>query len=247
MFIVISGATDGSIAFWDLTRSVEGFMRQISVLEVEKWIDCQKRPRTGRGSQGGRQWRSLGSMSKNRAGCGSVSVKAGEGANRNLVNHVMDEASPMSNNYESCTTVSSQAINSAILNSELNADDSSSEICEIRPVHVLENIHQSGVNCLHVSDVDGCQSSDGRFLYNVLSGGDDQALHFLRFELSPSLTTQECDFVMLNGRNSVIGAGSVNNFVHSGQNHNMNYQIKVSSHYNVPSAHSSAVKGYFLH
>ncbi|XP_048337417.2 uncharacterized protein LOC107426171 isoform X1 [Ziziphus jujuba] len=240
LFIAISGATDGSIAFWDLTRSVEGFMRQISVLQVEKLIDCQKRPRTGRGSQGGRQWRSLGSMSKKRAGCGSISVNIGEGTNHNLVNHVTGKGST---NCDSSTTVSSQAINTAFLNVELNADDSSSEISEIRPLHVLKNIHQSGVNCLHVSYVEGCQSSDGRFLYNVLSGGDDQALHCLRFELSPSLTTQECDLVMLNGRTSVIGAGSVNDFVHSSQNHNVNYKIKVLSHYNVPSAHSSAVKG----
>lgn len=219
-------------------------MRQISVLQVEKLIDCQKRPRTGRGSQGGRQWRSLGSMSKKRAGCGSISVNIGEGTNHNLVNHVTGKGST---NWDSSTTVSSQAINTAFLNVELNADDSSSEISEIRPIHALENIHQSGVNCLHVSYVEGCQSSDGRFLYNVLSGGDDQALHCLRFELSPSLTTQECDLVMLNGRTSVIGAGSVNDFVHSSQNHNVNYKIKVLSHYNVPSAHSSAVKGDFLH
>ncbi|XVF80749.1 hypothetical protein PTKIN_Ptkin15bG0100100 [Pterospermum kingtungense] len=66
-YIVISGATDGSIAFWDITENVEMFVQRVSSLNIEKFIDCQKRPRTGRGSQGGRQWRSLNSsMSKKR-------------------------------------------------------------------------------------------------------------------------------------------------------------------------------------
>ncbi|CAN6706203.1 unnamed protein product [Malus baccata var. baccata] len=102
-----------------------------SLLDVGKFIDCPKRPQTGRGSQGGR-------------------------------------------------TVSSQAIDTA---SEVNAYDSSSDIYEISPLAVFENIHQSGVNSLHVSGVEGCRSPEIGFLYNLISGGDDQALSCLTFEL----------------------------------------------------------------
>ncbi|KAM1827142.1 hypothetical protein ACFX13_026409 [Malus domestica] len=131
MYILISGATDGSIAFWDLTKSIQAFVQIVSVLDVGKFIDCPKRPQTGRGSQGGR-------------------------------------------------TVSSQAIDTA---SEVNAYDSSSDIYEISPLAVFENIHQSGVNSLHVSGVEGCRSPEIGFLYNLISGGDDQALSCLTFEL----------------------------------------------------------------
>lgn len=242
LYVAISGATDGSIALWDLTGSVEGFMRQVSALDVEKFIDSQKRPRTGRGSQGGRRWRSLGSsMSTSRAGNGTSTVVVGQGTGQNFVNHVMDGASSILDHSENSSAVSSQAIHTAFLKSELKADYSSSEICEIYPLHVLENIHQSGVNSLHVSDVEGCQSSNGGFLFNVLSGGDDQALHCLRFELSP--TGQESEVVIPNMRNSIAKAGNANNLVHSSQNHNRNSRLKLLSHYNVPSAHSSAIKG----
>lgn len=143
VYLVISGSTDGSMAFWDLTQSVEAFIQQLSTLHIENYIDPQKRPRTGRGSQGGRWWKSLRrNVSKQTpAGDSVVDPENGTLEDRN--------------------------------------DDLSCEICEIRPVHVLTNVHQSGINCLHVSE--DCQSSG--FVYKVISGGDDQALHYLGFDL----------------------------------------------------------------
>ncbi|KAJ3681314.1 hypothetical protein LUZ60_015803 [Juncus effusus] len=58
-YIAISGCTDGTITFWDLTKSITNFMRQISEIQLETLIDPQTRPKTGRGSHGGRKWRSL--------------------------------------------------------------------------------------------------------------------------------------------------------------------------------------------
>ncbi|CAL9009232.1 unnamed protein product [Prunus brigantina] len=242
LYILISGATDGSIAFWDLTRSIQAFMQLVSVLDVEKFIDCQKRPRTGRGSQGGRQWRSLGSsMSKNRLGAGSATVKSGEETDHNLLDHVMDGTSEMLNDYESSRTASSQATDTASLDSEVNACDSSSDMCEISPLYVFKNIHQSGVNSLHVSDVEGCQSPEIGFLYNLISGGDDQALSCLRFELSVSMSDSEFENMTLDVRKSVTQLGNSKNFIHSSQDRN--YWIRFLNHDIVPSAHSSAVKG----
>ncbi|KAH0981980.1 hypothetical protein GBA52_009157 [Prunus armeniaca] len=228
------------LAFWDLTRSIQAFMQLVSVLDVEKFIDCQKRPRTGRGSQGGRQWRSLGSsMSKNRLGAGSATVKSGKETDHNLLDRVMDGTSEMLNDYESSRTASSQA--TASLDSEVNACDSSSDICEISPLYVFKNIHQSGVNSLHVSDVEGCQSPELGFLYNLISGGDDQALSCLRFELSVSASDSEFENMTLDVRRSVTQLGNSKNFIHSSQD--KNYWIRFLNHDIVPSAHSSAVKG----
>ncbi|PKA51529.1 Dynein assembly factor with WDR repeat domains 1 [Apostasia shenzhenica] len=56
--IVISGSTDGSISFWDITETVEDFIQLSSKFQTQLLIDCQRRPRTGRGSRGGRWWRS---------------------------------------------------------------------------------------------------------------------------------------------------------------------------------------------
>ncbi|KAJ4819986.1 WD repeat-containing protein 6 [Rhynchospora pubera] len=62
-YIIISGATDGSITFWDLTRFINNFMQLIAEIQPQTLIDCQTRPKTGRGSCGGRKWRSLANYS----------------------------------------------------------------------------------------------------------------------------------------------------------------------------------------
>ncbi|KAF3789136.1 hypothetical protein EJ110_NYTH19335 [Nymphaea thermarum] len=63
-YLVASGSTDGNIIFWDLTETVRSFMLWVSEIQPEKLIDCNRRPRTGRGSQGGRWWRSLNKASE---------------------------------------------------------------------------------------------------------------------------------------------------------------------------------------
>ena len=282
---MISGATDGSIAFWDLTGSIEAFMQRVSTLHVEKFIDCQKRPRTGRGSQGGRWWRSLSSsLSKRRVGSGLVTTKGGDGTNLNKLNHVASGTELLINDSESSAVACSQATTSlqlevntddsssetceirplrvlnnvhhdsessapacsqatASLQSEVNTDDSSSEIYEIRPLHVLNNVHLSGVNCLHVSDIKDSQSSLGGFLFNIISGGDDQALNYLRFELFLLATVTDDEFVTPDIRNSISGPEITRPFVTYGENQNKNYAIKFLYHEKIASAHSSAVKG----
>ncbi|XP_075641415.1 uncharacterized protein LOC142613103 isoform X1 [Castanea sativa] len=285
VYIVISGATDGSIAFWDLTGSIEAFMQRVSTLHVEKFIDCQRRPRTGRGSQGGRWWRSLSSsLSKRRVGSGLVTMKGGDGTNHNKLNHVASRTELLINDSESSAAACFQATTSlqlevytddsssetceirpshvlnnvhhdsessapacsqatASLQSEVNADDSSSEMYEIRPLHVLNNVHQSGVNCLHVSDIKDCQSSLGGFLFNIISGGDDQALNYLRFELFLLAKVADDEFVTPDIRNSISGPEITRPFVAYGENQNKNYAIKFLYHEKIASAHSSAVKG----
>lgn len=239
---MISGATDGSIAFWDLTGAVEAFMQRLSTLQVENFIDCQRRPRTGRGSQGGRWWRSLrSSLSKRRPGSGSVNAKAGDGSNHNMLNHVTNGTELLINDSESSAAACSNAIRTASIKSEVIIDEYSSEICEIRPLHVLNNVHQSGVNCLHVSDIRDCQSPPSGFLFNIISGGDDQALYYLRFEISPIVMDNE--FMTPGIRSSFSGLERIRNIVTHGENKNENFSIELLYHEKIASAHSSAIKG----
>lgn len=240
---MISGATDGSIAFWDLTGVIEGFMQRLSTFHVENFIDCQKRPRTGRGSQGGRWWRSLtSSLSKRRPGSASVTTKAGDETNSCMLNHATIGTELVINNTESGAAACS-TIHISSLESDVKADDFSSEICEIRPLHVLSNVHQSGVNCLHVSDIEDCRGYPIGFLFNLISGGDDQALYHLRFELSLTATVPNNEFTKPDIRNSLSGPESMKNFFTYRESHNGVYNIKFLHHDKVTSAHSSAIKG----
>ncbi|KAG6619439.1 uncharacterized protein LOC122317079 isoform X2 [Carya illinoinensis] len=245
VFIVISGATDGSIAFWDLTGAVEAFMRRLSTLQVENFIDCQKRPRTGRGSQGGRWWRSLSnSISKRKPGYrSSVTMKAGDVPNSNMLNQVTNGTEFLINDSGSSAATCSNAINTASLEPPANVDDSPSEICEIGPLHVLSNVHQSGVNCLRVSDIRDCQNSLSGLMFNIISGGDDQALYYLRFKLSLIAMVPDNEFMAPDIRNSNGRPESTNTFVNCGERQVEDYEIKFLYHEKIASAHSSAVKG----
>nr|GEV10944.1 hypothetical protein [Tanacetum cinerariifolium] len=60
---------------------------------------------------------------------------------------------------------------------------SSQEIDMMQHLHVLKNAHQSGVNCLHVSDA---RNNESCFSCYVVSGGDDQALHGFCFNVTSS-------------------------------------------------------------
>lgn len=233
---MISGSTDGSIAFWDLTNSVEAFMQRISVCNVEKSFDCQKRPRTGRGSQGGRWWRSLSSdLSKKRQDNGLVTSKAKD--KTKSINYAACGTSSMPNDSEDSKMVCSQAMHTASPEQEIKTDNSSVEVCEIQPLRLLKNIHQSGVNCLHVSEIND-QKTDSCHVYSIISGGDDQALHHLIVELSLKSTNLD-NGIMTPDLVSEPEYEKNINF----QSWSKNYGIRFLNHEKIPSAHSSSVKG----
>ncbi|KAK7337576.1 hypothetical protein VNO77_18158 [Canavalia gladiata] len=240
VYIVISGSTDGSVAFWDLTDNVEAFMQRISVCDVEKFLDCQKRPRTGRGSQGGRRWRSLSSgLSKKRQDSGLVTSKAKDKSES--TRYATQGTSYMASNSDDCKMMCSQSAQTAPAESEIKTDNSSVEICEIQPLRILQNIHQSGVNCLHVSEIKGGQNTDSCYVYSIISGGDDQALHHLIIELSPKSINFKDEILIPDILRSVSKSeyGKDINF----QSQSKNYEIKFLNYEKLPSAHSSSVKG----
>ncbi|XP_055818010.1 uncharacterized protein LOC129887079 isoform X2 [Solanum dulcamara] len=240
-YIIISGSTDGSITFWDLTDHVENFMRQLSALQIGKVLDSQKRPRTGRGSQGGRQWRLLASKVSNKTtsdeqlsefpvskgkpdnGCCATTVA---GTDKNVQHHAL------------------QGISHSVENTHVFSPDTSTSIKEVLqkacPLHVFKDVHQSGVNCLHVSDIDGPEASDHRFKFYVLSGGDDQSLNCLRLDFSLTSMRHSSEKSTLE-QNSTSTSQNVGGDVHNYQVGN--HDIKFKLHDKIASAHSSAVKG----
>ncbi|XP_031112942.1 uncharacterized protein LOC116016710 isoform X1 [Ipomoea triloba] len=249
LYMVISGSTDGSIALWDLTDHVENFMQLLSTLEMEKGIDNQKRPRTGRGSQGGRWWRSLGShASKKRPGGEQLSDPSLREKGENSSSLTTKKANDASlQNYDAdCLAgcfhtkqsrhVSSEGNHNASLHRKEKTDVSSLDICEIGPLHVFNDMHQSGVNCLHVSHVNKPTASDSTFKFCVLSGGDDQSLNCLTFVFT---TTQNLE--LLNLEADISPSRNMENSIYYCQIHN--HQMRLLSVDKISSAHSSAVKG----
>lgn len=236
-YFVISGATDGSIAFWDVTGHVETFVQQVSTLHIENFIDCQKRPRTGRGSQGGRWWRNLRHTRPNKeSGSSIVSVRTEGG----VQNHDACGVSAKVNDMENCTVEDGQI---ASCEPELNAVNSTSETSEIRPIHILNNAHQSGVNCLHVSKIKNCWSTECGFHFYVVSGGDDQAIHCLRVDLSLLSRGPDSEIIAADVINSNSESEDVKSLIYYGQEQNQNYRIRFYNYFRATSAHSSAIKG----
>lgn len=182
VYIVISGSTDGAITFWDLTETVESFMQRVSTIQPEKVIDCQRRPRTGRGSQGGRWWRSLTNCSSK--ACPPVSIGTVNTVKDSIDHNVASTAHGISSEDGSisCPSACSQSTDSFIM-PEVQADDSLTGVAEIGPLHVLASVHRSGVNCLHVSNSKDGLNMKSESIYYILSGGDDQALHSFGFDL----------------------------------------------------------------
>uniref|UniRef100_A0ACD5X133 Uncharacterized protein n=1 Tax=Avena sativa TaxID=4498 RepID=A0ACD5X133_AVESA len=212
-YIIVSGSTDGKVTLWDLTDSIHGFMRLVSETQPHMVIDCQKRPKTGRGSQGGRRrWRSLASNP----------LKKGD--KQELI------PSENSNPNTSCVAAeSSHETSGAEENEAINTEStlSSTQSCdipEVQPMQTFSGVHQSGVNCLHVSAMErSCSTTGMSPSYCIMSGGDDQAVQSFVFTLgSPQ---HGCSTSAASLSSPTNGA------------------LKILSQHTVPAAHGSAVKG----
>ncbi|CAN8248111.1 unnamed protein product [Cochlearia groenlandica] len=209
VYLLISGATDGSIAFWDVTICVAAFVKQVCSLHIEKFIDCQKRPRTGRGSQGGRKWKLLGTNISNGT----------QDSSSNRVSEAAEEDPARSSELTSGAPQENDSNGSA---------DSLPEISEINPSRVVQKAHQSGVNCLHVSRSSCSPRYGNGLIYNVISGGDDQALHCLSFNILTSCSSP------------------ANKSEIKDQHQPPSYGIKITDRGGIGSAHSSAIKGVWM-
>ncbi|KAL2935082.1 WD repeat-containing protein 6 [Bienertia sinuspersici] len=231
IFTVISGSTDGSIAFWDVTESIEAFVQRVPSFHIEKSIDFQKRPRTGRGSQGGRWWKSIDAVTaKEKSDAASLAlngkvVSSGNGVvDGSTATMILKDGNISSNNTEKASFRSGESFN-----------DSSARFYGIKPLHVLQNVHQSGVNCLHIS----CQNIGSGLPHSIISGGDDQALAFLQFSVEPSLMKPNLDDIGKGDRVSELLSSNCT-IQHDSE---QSCSIKFSYQNKAIAAHSSAVKG----
>lgn len=243
IYIVVSGSTDGSIAFWDVTESIEAFMQRVPSLHVEKSIDFQKRPRTGRGSQGGRWWKSVDASLTAKARSAdfvvlkdkvvssddAVDDKSPEAMMGKKNDDVVDDKSP-----EAMMGEKMSPIEIASSKSGESFDDCCARVSVIKPFHILHNVHQSGVNCLHI-----CQNVGNNFLYSIVSGGDDQALNFLQVAVVPSPSRSKLDDIGKEGDTTTKSDSPDHTIQYDS---NQSYSIKFLYQNKAIAAHSSAVK-----
>ncbi|RCV21924.1 hypothetical protein SETIT_4G177900v2 [Setaria italica] len=101
-------------------------------------------------------------------------------------------------------------------NSEIPSSTQSCDIPELRPILLLSGVHQSGVNCLHIS------SSTNNKSYCIISGGNDQVVQCFSFTVG-SLEDCSTTTARLNSHD--------------------NGTLKILYQHKIPSAHSAAVKG----
>lgn len=240
LYLAITGSTDGSIAIWDLTDCVENFMRQISGLELENCMEFQKRPRTGRGSQGGRLRRSIDNHIANKKPDNSI---LRETAN---IQFVSDGSTKPGNDMEiHGTSISEQSnvhVPLLVGNQDLfvSGRKKSPKTTVLMAVKVLDKIHQSGVNSLCVTDIKDHSLPDSMSSFYVVSGGDDQAINCLRFDLE--INTMRENSQNLNGK---IHCTTVPVAMNNSSHHFLiqNHQMHVLHLDKITSAHNSAVKG----
>lgn len=166
--MVFSGATDGSVALWDLTDLVLEFCHK----QLEQGCEKVFRPPSGRGSQGGRRWK----LSRHL-----------QGDQRWLLNET--------NDMDVTSLDNSKTIEEAISHSKAGCDSdveskqaadhakkSFAYLVLLKPEFLLPCAHQSGVNSLSVSTVKGEENAhQNNCTWVVVSGGDDQALHVAIF------------------------------------------------------------------
>ncbi|KAJ1299145.1 hypothetical protein BS78_01G509500 [Paspalum vaginatum] len=208
-YLIVGGSTDGSITFWNMTGAIHDFMRLISETQPHMSIDCQKRPRTGRGSQGGRRrWRSLPNHSLKK-----IDGDVPPYDRSNLSTPYPAENSSKTSGMENTQNIVHEENDGS--NTEM-ACTQSCGIPELRPMHLLSGVHQSGVNCLHVSYSTPDDS------YCIISGGDDQAIMCFKFRVG-SLENCSTTTARLNSHGNDV--------------------LKILYQHKTPSAHSAAVKG----
>ncbi|KAL6515884.1 hypothetical protein OROGR_019189 [Orobanche gracilis] len=248
LYLAITGSTDGSIAIWNLTESVESFMRQTSCLQIENCMELKKRPLTGRGSQGGRWWRSIDShnvkkkpgrnISRGKTRTGLVSV--GRTKLENEMESHACETYEMSLYEKNNPCLPSQFPNHTSLAFGRKIDDLSPETSVLAAVHVIDSVHQSGVNCLSVTYIKDPRVSDSNSSFYVLSGGDDQVINCLRCDLGINYLGENSQN-LAEKNHCTTQPVSINNWNHHFlvQNHQMQFVCQDK----IISAHSSAVKG----
>ncbi|KAJ7565067.1 hypothetical protein O6H91_02G046200 [Diphasiastrum complanatum] len=203
LFMVLSGATDGNIAVWDVTHVIIDFINSYRGPN-QSFVPAPLRPFTGRGSEGGRRWKSSRHktvalqelmqlnefhsvhMEQNRTlkKVGDLFTEA-QGSNDYLKRDV--------NPHKFHADISSENQDSAKPDETENSTSECNGVSVVCPVHVFNNAHQSGVNCMSISEVK-CEkqfTTEAGLMFLLVSGGDDQAMHVATFTLQSGTSEHE--------------------------------------------------------
>ena len=176
MYIVFSGATDGSIAVWNLTSILSDFCHK----ELRTGNGKVHRPPSGRGSQGGRRWKS----SKVK---GEKYMKERVGGEAEL----LVNTDILRDNFANIDIIPDTDIGTLSSNGTHHVkEEDFPYLYTLTPEFVLLGVHQSGVNSLSVSTLKSV-IDDMRIV--VVSGGDDQALHVATFAIANSTNISSLD------------------------------------------------------
>nr|CAD1829707.1 unnamed protein product [Ananas comosus var. bracteatus] len=233
-YMIISGSTDGSITFWDLTETVKNFMQEVLEIHPETMIDYQRRPRTGRGSQGGRWWRSLPNRSLEKRVLDTSAQK--KIMNSNNIKDADETVYEKSSAYDS-TSVSMH---------ESLTRSSAPNLVEVKPLFVLNSVHQSGVNCLHASKMKDFVHSEpekNENAYCIVSGGDDQALNCFWFTIEGAMKSDSSQIETDDIRPSFQDKTAPSIVKCSLLGSSSDCKLSILHQDKIAAAHSSAVKG----
>jgi WD40 repeat protein len=182
-YLIISGATDGTIAIWDITDSVVTFSRQAissSMLNLGT-VQTPLRPKKGRGSQGGRRWQNSRHSLKPRNVqtdkdmFDGVLMVTSQDIKTSKIHNCNEEASDL----QKSVCVEGEPICSVVDEGNTTESMETHKASVLQPIHIFARVHQSGVNCLSISRV---VAGEG-LVFALASGGDDQALHVRKFRV----------------------------------------------------------------
>ncbi|KAG6556956.1 hypothetical protein Mapa_001372 [Marchantia paleacea] len=192
-YIVLTGATNGNIALWDVTCAVADYNKS-GGLDAQESVVSVSRPLTGRGSQGGRRRQTREELKLAKKSKAKFGKLKGDDPNENIDSCMQVSTScgvsEFVNDRDTCPPTecvrfdtdeqSGAQVHDTLLNLE--------NIPRSPVLSFLQEIvapHQSGVNCMSIARLQNSgeeASGTADMVYMVISGGDDQAIHLTTFK-----------------------------------------------------------------
>ncbi|BFI34384.1 hypothetical protein AXG93_2278s1330 [Marchantia polymorpha subsp. ruderalis] len=192
-YVILTGATNGNIAFWDVTCAVADYMNS-GGLDTQESVVSVSRPLTGRGSQGGRRRKTREELKLAKKSKAKLGKLKGDDPNENIESAMQVSTSCGVSEFahDTLTSLPTDCVRSDT--DELfgaQAHDTSINLQNIPATPVLSFLqeivapHQSGVNCMSIARLQNSGdegSGTSELVYMVISGGDDQAIHLTTFK-----------------------------------------------------------------
>ncbi|CAM6110005.1 unnamed protein product [Calypogeia fissa] len=185
VYIIVTGAANGNIALWDVTNVVHAYCN-FDGLNINSTHVAPMRPLTGRGSQGGRRRKKIAEQLSS-ASLGSKNNREKSVERETELDAVVPTLDEDKTPYEENARPSLAPEANELPKTPLSQPSKwpsqiQKPFLRLNPIHEVIAAHQSGINCMTVARIQSVEHS--AFVYVVISGGDDQALHMATFTLS---------------------------------------------------------------